>query len=224
MDDIVAAQCHRQRRTVQWQARTALARTFAIASHAPRLVELGSAAIARIGCVIECRQHSAARMFRNAFRPQDKVSAPHFEPQPVGKRAQQARIDLRGQIVGHPRRRGFECPGQRSLELALRNRGFKLGARDAQPGAATRRSRARIGQHVTIRRNRKTNQLVPLAVASGQDALALRRFPAGARALSCRRQRLIVRSPHRRPPGLHPRMRLRAWPVLHLRTSARGQP
>ena len=84
----------------------------------------------------------------------------------AGLAGPQARIDLRGQIVGHPRRRGFECPGQRSLELALRNRGFKLGARDAQPGAATRRSRARIGQHVTIRRNRKTNQLVPLAVAA----------------------------------------------------------
>ena len=92
VDDIVAAQCHRQSIAVQRQDQPAQARTFRVAANAPGLIELARAIFAGIGRMGKETDHAAAGIFGNPIGPGQQLAAFQFEPQPIGKGA--AKRDL----------------------------------------------------------------------------------------------------------------------------------
>src|SRR5690606_15469649 len=74
MDDIVAAQCHRQSRAVQWQANARLASSFGLGADTPSLVQLACAVLARIGGMVKRRDFAHPSFVRDPVRAQDKLS------------------------------------------------------------------------------------------------------------------------------------------------------
>jgi len=70
----------------------------------------------------------AAGLFFDARGAQHDIAGTQFQPQPVKQRLCQRCFDPRWQIGRNFQPRTLEGPHQRSLQLALRKRGFKFGA------------------------------------------------------------------------------------------------
>ena len=154
MDDIVAAQCHRQRRPVQRQGDPGHAGTFGFLAHAPGLVELARPVVAGVRRMGEPGDPAHPGVLGNPVRSHQQAAGTQFKAKPVGQGARQRRLDPIRKVVGNGKRRapkGFtEGTRQRGLEFALGDRVFKGGAVNADPGTAAGRARQNVGDAHTI--------------------------------------------------------------------------
>ena len=211
MYHILAPQCHRQDSAALGEYHP----LRPASADPPGLVERSAAVLAGVGGVEQQVDLARAGGGLDPVGAVDEVAGARFHAEPVERGLAQRCLGPLAEIGGNVDVVGLERALQRGLELALGVGRVELGAGDADPGAAARSAGADVGRDLAVGPEREPDQLVPRALAAGEDARPLRdvRLPA-LLALAV----LIPRIPHRRPP--------RSWRLgrLRPRTSGRGRP
>jgi hypothetical protein len=100
VDDIVAAQCHRQRRPVQWQGDPGHAGTFGSLAHAPGLVELARPVVAGVAAWASQADPAHPGVLGNPVRSDQQAAGTQFQAKPVGQGARQRRLDPIRKVSG----------------------------------------------------------------------------------------------------------------------------
>ncbi|PAV93139.1 hypothetical protein WR25_14183 [Diploscapter pachys] len=95
-----------------------------------------------------------------------------FEAEPVERIAFECRGDARGQVVGDHEFRALECAGERAAQALLRDRFVQFGAGDADPRAAAGGLGTHVGQHLSVRRDRESHEVVADVAVLRQNAFA----------------------------------------------------
>jgi hypothetical protein len=173
MYHILAAKCHGQD-----SARLGEYHPLALASaDAPRLVERATAVVASVGRVEEKVHFAGAGGGFDAFGAIDEVAGARFHAEPVERVLAKCGFGALAEIGGYGHVGGLEGALEGRLELALGVRGIELGASDADPRAAARRSGAYVGRDASVRAEGEPDQLILRALAARQDAGALGLMP-----------------------------------------------